>query len=254
MSSAVAKGQSALVADPKSSKPSTLQPVAIVDTPASKAISIGRPAVLLSACLFRLPALIEDPVSTLRTALPIVAAVQIIYAIVCLPPAGSQQAKPARKARPGERRKQEATGPNLAVTTILSLLLTAIATPALHLVFVLFGAPFLDHTEHTFLCAAHLSMLTAFPIFYAHGVDGEAMLAIAGAYAPLDEVFGGLLGAVLGAWLGAVPIPLDWDREWQKWPVTIVVGMYMGYVIGSKGLGTVFYGKRLGGPSGKESG
>lgn len=79
------------------------------------------------------------------------------------------------------------------------------------------------------------------------------MLAIAGAYAPLDEVFGGALGAVLGAWLGAVPIPLDWDREWQKWPVTIVVGLYMGYVLGSKGLGTVFYGKTLGSAGAKEA-
>ena len=23
------------------------------------------------------------------------------------------------------------------------------------------------------------------------------------------------IGTVIGAWLGAVPIPLDWDREWQ---------------------------------------
>jgi GPI ethanolamine phosphate transferase 2/3 subunit F len=27
---------------------------------------------------------------------------------------------------------------------------------------------------------------------------------------PIDEVFGAALGTVLGGWLGAVPIPLDW--------------------------------------------
>lgn len=32
--------------------------------------------------------------------------------------------------------------------------------------------------------------------------------------------------------MGAVPIPLDWDRDWQKWPVTIVAGMYAGAVVG----------------------
>lgn len=32
--------------------------------------------------------------------------------------------------------------------------------------------------------------------------------------------------------MGAVPIPLDWDREWQRWPVTVVVGMYLGAVAG----------------------
>lgn len=51
-------------------------------------------------------------------------------------------------------------------------------------------------------------------------------------YAPIDEVFGAAFGCALGAWLGAVPIPLDWDREWQKWPVTVVTGAFGGYVVG----------------------
>jgi len=25
----------------------------------------------------------------------------------------------------------------------------------------------------------------------------------------------GAIGTLVGAWLGAAPIPLDWDREWQ---------------------------------------
>ena len=71
---------------------------------------------------------------------------------------------------------------------------------------------------------------------------------ISGACLPFDEVWGGLVGAVVGAWLGAVrtyasasdarlltdrkvPIPLDWDREWQKWPVTIVTGAYLGWFV-----------------------
>ena len=28
-----------------------------------------------------------------------------------------------------------------------------------------------------------------------------------------------------------VPIPLDWDRDWQKWPVTIVTGAYLGWFV-----------------------
>ena len=28
-----------------------------------------------------------------------------------------------------------------------------------------------------------------------------------------------------------VPIPLDWDRDWQKWPVTIVTGSYIGWFV-----------------------
>lgn len=134
----------------------------------------------------------------------------------------------------------------------MSLILTAIATPAVYGLFILFGAPFLDYTSHTFLCAAHFSLLGLFPVFYARGVDSQALIAIAGVSAPLDETFGGLIGAVMGAWLGAVPIPLDWDREWQKWPVTILCGLYAGSCLGSWVSGAVFYGKRLAEPGVKE--
>lgn len=40
------------------------------------------------------------------------------------------------------------------------------------------------------------------------------------------------MGTIIGAWSGAVPIPLDWDRAWQAWPVTVVVGAYMGWAAG----------------------
>jgi GPI ethanolamine phosphate transferase 2/3 subunit F len=131
-------------------------------------------------------------------------------------------------------------------------MLTAIATPVIHLIFVLFGAPFLDNISHTLLCSAHFALLALLPIFYARGVDQQALVAVAGVYAPLDETFGGLIGAVAGAWLGAVPIPLDWDRDWQRWPVTIVAGMYLGHCLGAKMAGMLFYGKRLATPREKE--
>lgn len=40
------------------------------------------------------------------------------------------------------------------------------------------------------------------------------------------------MGTMIGAWSGAVPIPLDWDRAWQAWPVTVVVGAYLGWAGG----------------------
>lgn len=62
---------------------------------------------------------------------------------------------------------------------------------------------------------------------------------------PVDEVIGAAFGTFAGAWIGAVPIPLDWDREWQKWPVTIVTGAYTGWSIGKLAGGTVFKGRRI---------
>jgi len=64
-------------------------------------------------------------------------------------------------------------------------------------------------------------------------------------HSPIDEVFGGAVGCFVGAWLGAVPIPLDWDREWQKWPVTIVTGAYAGYFLGTMVGGWLLRGRRI---------
>ena len=46
-------------------------------------------------------------------------------------------------------------------------------------------------------------------------------------HADLVWVLGGW-GASLGAWCGAMVIPLDWDRPWQKWPVPCVAGAVAG--------------------------
>ncbi|KAK6154014.1 hypothetical protein DH2020_013653 [Rehmannia glutinosa] len=39
-------------------------------------------------------------------------------------------------------------------------------------------------------------------------------------------------GAVIGAWFGAWPMPLDWERPWQDWPVCVTYGAILGYLIG----------------------
>jgi phosphatidylinositol glycan class F len=77
-----------------------------------------------------------------------------------------------------------------------------------------------------------LGLLTTPQLFYVHGLDVRVWMQAASLQLPLDEVYGMTLGAVVGAWVGAVPIPLDWDREWQKWPVTIIAGLYIGAVVG----------------------
>ncbi|GAV98927.1 phosphatidylinositol-glycan biosynthesis class f [Lentinula edodes] len=41
------------------------------------------------------------------------------------------------------------------------------------------------------------------------------------------------VGAVLGSWLGVIPIALDWDRPWQAWPLTPAYGALVGYITAS---------------------
>ena len=40
-------------------------------------------------------------------------------------------------------------------------------------------------------------------------------------------------------------LTLDRDREWQKWPVTIVTGAYIGFAVGKLVGGTLFKGKKI---------
>lgn len=111
MSTTVVKGASTQAsADPKAK--SLVHPVSIADTPLAKGIAFGRLPVLLGLFAIRFDALVADPVNTLQTALPIVLAVQLAYAVVCLPVAGSQAAKAPKKLRPGEKRKTDVISPN----------------------------------------------------------------------------------------------------------------------------------------------
>ncbi|KAJ4868720.1 hypothetical protein Rs2_36420 [Raphanus sativus] len=39
-------------------------------------------------------------------------------------------------------------------------------------------------------------------------------------------------GAVVGGWFGAWPMPLDWERPWQEWPICVFYGAIGGYIAG----------------------
>ena len=113
---------------------------------------------------------------------------------------------------------------------------------------VLMGAPATTHIPHTALLAVHLSILTTVPLFYAHGVSSSAWYEVSSLYLPFDAAgaWGGSMGALIGAWLGAIPIPLDWDREWQKWPITVLMGAVGGWTLGKSLVGVMFLrGRRL---------
>ncbi|CAJ2643214.1 unnamed protein product [Trifolium pratense] len=38
-------------------------------------------------------------------------------------------------------------------------------------------------------------------------------------------------GAVIGGWFGAWPMPLDWERPWQEWPISVSYGTLAGYLV-----------------------
>ncbi|RPB12234.1 hypothetical protein P167DRAFT_523456 [Morchella conica CCBAS932] len=189
--------------------------------------------------------LVLNPTSTLLSTLPLLTVAQAVYVVLCLDGNGATKEKRPRVGKKGEQLAAATGISNKLLTAFLSLLLAStVGTVILGLCMVLFGAPVTSHLSHTTLCAAHMALLVAFPLIYTNGVDGQKWRDIVSVTLPIDEAFGGALGALVGGWLGAVPIPLDWDREWQKWPVTIVTGVYIGHLVG-KSLGSVFQGKKL---------
>jgi hypothetical protein len=108
MSSTIVKGA---VAQAQSTSPSSspaayaLHPVQIKQTPLAQAARHALPALLAGFFAVRFRALVADPVSIMTTTLPLTAALQVAYAVLCLPVAGSQGGGAGarkQKARPGE--------------------------------------------------------------------------------------------------------------------------------------------------------
>ncbi|KAK8242013.1 GPI-anchor biosynthesis protein-like protein [Phyllosticta capitalensis] len=228
------------------SSSSSSKPIEPLSTDVARIYTHLHPVLLLSLYAVQFNSIVAEPVGALAAALLPLAALQVIYATVCLPPAGSSGAGAKIAAAAGRRKKdgKDAGFAGRVTTAMLSLTLSTIAgIPLLTVLLVLFGAPATTHLAHTALAAAHLSFLASVPLIYACGVDGARWRALVALMVPADEVFGGAVGAVVGAWVGAVPIPLDWDREWQKWPVTIVCGAYAGYAVGKVLGGTLLKGK-----------
>ncbi|GAB1198032.1 Glycosylphosphatidylinositol (GPI) anchor assembly protein [Aspergillus pseudonomiae] len=250
--------------------PKSAPPIHVLPNNISKTYALIHPVLLLALLALRFNALVTDPVAELLSNLPFLALLQVTFVMTCLPPAGSAKDEDDKSTsassssntgstsgvvlKPGKiglRRKNTPKSDSGALSAkllpaILSLTLTTLlATPVLTILLILFGAPLTTHHAETVLCAAHMAVLTSTALIYVHGVDGSVWREVWGAKRPADAVWGAALGTCVGAWFGAVPVPLDWDRPWQAFPITIVIGAYIGYSVGY-GLGrTVLFGKRL---------
>lgn len=96
---------------------------------------------------------------------------------------------------------------------------------------VLFGAPLLQKYSRTACWATLQSSLT-----FAQMKDWKQIQRLGQGIKPSNarerKTWGSVYGAGVGAWVGALPILLDWDRPWQAWPITITYGAALGFVGG----------------------
>ncbi|KAF9078635.1 GPI biosynthesis protein family Pig-F-domain-containing protein [Rhodocollybia butyracea] len=128
------------------------------------------------------------------------------------------------------------------------------ASAVLHAILVILGAPLTSHVPQTYLLALILAVLTVFPPAYTIGIPSfssntESLLvrltwtrlfAEFQVRSPIERaIVYPAVGTLLGSWLGAIPIALDWDRPWQSWPLTPTYGALIGYIISSMAALTV---------------
>lgn len=222
--------------------------IEVFPTTLAQISSLAHPILLLSAYIAQFSHLVVDPIRGLLNLLFPLTIIQIAYVVVCLPIAGSTTPTATLsmgKVKSLAKSKKTVKPPSRVLTIFIALILSGMAVPLFTAIQILLGAPFTSHLLHTILSSTHLSLLSLFPLIYVHGIDSEKWQKIISVYCPLDEVFGATIGAFIGGWLGAIPIPLDWDREWQKWPITIVTGMYLGHTLGKFAGGKVFKGKKI---------
>ncbi|XP_035469178.2 phosphatidylinositol-glycan biosynthesis class F protein isoform X1 [Scophthalmus maximus] len=105
-----------------------------------------------------------------------------------------------------------------------------------HTVVVLYGAPLIESALETFSLAVLLTSLTTLRCLCVLGPNVQAWIRVFsrhGAMSVWDTCLQiTVVCTVVGAWVGAFPIPLDWDRPWQVWPVSCSLGATIGFLTG----------------------
>lgn len=131
------------------------------------------------------------------------------------------------------------TGAEFLYTAISFPISVALSIP-IYFTFLLFGAPAGPLNALTFYLAAHVSIISFFPLLNVYKfTDKNAkqiwwkLLTFQVPNWKINQIYCASLGGLVGCWLGVIPIPLDWDRDWQDWPITLLIGSYAGAFIGA---------------------
>ena len=94
-------------------------------------------------------------------------------------------------------------------------------TISAHIILILFGAPLLTASFKTLGLSIMFGAVSLMPLGCTIGSDIRVWRRVI-SYNDLQEAgeiqfYVPVALAAGGAWLGAFPIPLDWDRPWQVW-------------------------------------
>lgn len=126
------------------------------------------------------------------------------------------------------------------INLTFALVLSLAASIPFFVALLLFGAPIGSYTERTYQLAIHLALTTTYPLLCTYRLSDtdfkscwSNLLTFQVDKFYKNQVYAMAVGGVVGCWLGVIPIPLDWDRPWQVWPVTLLAGTYLGTFVGN---------------------
>ncbi|XP_020578095.1 phosphatidylinositol-glycan biosynthesis class F protein [Phalaenopsis equestris] len=103
---------------------------------------------------------------------------------------------------------------------------------------IVLGAPVgIRYLTRTVYWSLLMSLFTFVPLTCTFGSSSADWHRILAHFKP-EESLDALVslpayGSVIGAWIGAWPMPLDWERPWQEWPICVTYGAVAGYLVGA---------------------
>ncbi|KAI9599243.1 GPI biosynthesis protein family Pig-F-domain-containing protein [Syncephalis fuscata] len=177
--------------------------------------------------------LLDDPVVRLQTAILILGIVRIAQCALTAKCGGYAGCYTAKGRRAGNTANSSTSRYQAWITTVG---LTLAGTVLLHIMAILFGAQLVGQFSQTWHGALFISLMAVTPVAIVLGNQWSDWLRIFGEHRPeyaLERsIYYPLVLTIVGAWIGGIVLPLDWDRPWQAWPIPSVVGATGGYTAG----------------------
>lgn len=136
------------------------------------------------------------------------------------------------------KKKKDRQEDNRALLIAASMAISLLLSLPVFIALVLFGAPLIEYLEETYLLGLYLSLLAIYPLLIQFKCNYETLVHFFGNENALrvvsqNHVAMSSVGYAVGTWIGVIPLPLDWDRDWQRWPITLLTGGMVGSFLGS---------------------
>lgn len=134
--------------------------------------------------------------------------------------------------------KSKFTNLNLSLQLIFAATyLSFLSSFVIYAIAVLLGSPILVFQLQTYLLSLHLAFLVTFPLIVIYKFNSGHWISLIvdiSDYMFLisNPIYVVALLSAVGAWSGVLTIPLDWDRDWQMYPISLVLGAYFGGFVG----------------------